>query len=76
MSGNLAAAEKLVNSFVNLQCKLGRPLETQVAQDPKDPKKLPAMSLRPTCLCLQCSTVSTIEDRDGHWQSRKHVFCR
>ena len=76
MSGNVAVSEKLVNAFVNLQCTLARPLETQTTKDPKDSKKTPMTTLRPTYMCLQCSTVSTVEDRDAHCEARKHQLCK
>ena len=69
------AAEKLMNAYVNLQGMLGKPTETQTTKDPKDPKRIPLTTLRPTFLCLQCQTISSPEDRDAHGQARKHQLC-
>ena len=72
---NEAVSEKLTNAYVNLQSHLGKAAETQTTKDPKDPKKIPMTTLRPTYLCLQCSTISSLEDRDAHCQARKHQLC-
>lgn len=34
------------------------------------------VSLRPLYLCLQCPSIMTEADRDGHIQSKSHCFCR
>lgn len=69
------SAEKLVSSYAHLNSLLSKPLETQTAIDPKDPKKVPITTLKPTFLCLQCATISTREERDAHCKLKKHVLC-
>ncbi|KAI9752692.1 MAG: 26S proteasome regulatory subunit [Chaenotheca gracillima] len=31
-------------------------------------------SLRPTYLCLQCPSISTLKESEKHWKTRKHCF--
>ena len=76
MSRPMDVIEKLTNSYTELQKLVARPLQAQTTKDPKDPKKVSFISLRPTYLCLQCSNVSSLEERDNHSESRGHVFCK
>ena len=66
--------EKLTNSYTELQKFIAKPSQAQTTKDPKDPKKISLLSLRPTYLCLQCSNVSSLGDRDSHSESRAHAF--
>jgi hypothetical protein len=76
MSENETVAEKLTNAYINCQATLSKPFEAQATKDPKDPRKsVPQTTLRSTYLCLQCSTVSSADDRDAHCQTRKHQMC-
>ncbi|KAI4149025.1 MAG: hypothetical protein LQ340_004820 [Diploschistes diacapsis] len=66
MSQASQTAESLTNAYVNMQHTLSKPLETQTTKDNKDTKKIPMTTLRPTYMCLQCATISSLEDRDVH----------
>ena len=68
-------AERLSNAYADLQNTLAKPLEAQTTKDPKDLRKHPRTTLLPTFLCLQCSTISALEDRDAHSETRKHQLC-
>ena len=70
-----SAWESLRNAYISVQNTLSKPLETQVTKDPKDPKKIPMTTLRPTFICLQCSTISSIDDRDHHSSKTRHMLC-
>ena len=76
MTRTAEAPEKLMTAFVNLQSLLAKPIETQTTKGPKDSKKIPMTTLRPTYLCLQCSTVATVEERDAHGKARMHMLCK
>ena len=75
MMAGSEGGEKLISSYLHLNSLLGKPLETQTAKDPKDSKKVPTTTLKPTFLCLQCATVSTRDERDAHCKLKKHQFC-
>ena len=75
-SGKSETSQKLMNAFVNLQCSLAKPMETQTTRGPKDSKKTPLTILRPTYMCLQCANISNIDDRDAHCQATKHQLCK
>jgi len=34
------------------------------------------VSLRPLFLCLQCPNIMTAADRDAHFETKSHCFCR
>ena len=70
------ALEHLTNAYVSSQNILSKPLETQTTRDPKDSKKIPMTTLRPTYMCLQCTTISSLEDRDVHGQRARHQLCK
>jgi ubiquitin carboxyl-terminal hydrolase 22/27/51 len=36
----------------------------------------PVVSLRPLFLCLQCPNIMTETDRDQHFETKSHCFCR
>ncbi|MCJ1322384.1 hypothetical protein MMC15_007732 [Xylographa vitiligo] len=72
MSATPDVAEKLTNAYTNLQGMLAKPLEVQTTKDPKDPKKEAVTMLRPTYSCLQCNTVSSMEDRELHGHEKRH----
>lgn len=36
----------------------------------------PIVSLRPLYLCLQCPSIMTEMDRDQHFETKSHCFCR
>lgn len=75
MSSGAEVAEKLTNSYITLNSMLGKPSETQTTKDPKDPKKVPMTTLKPTFLCLNCGVVASAEDRDTHSKTKKHMWC-
>ena len=75
MTSSSENAEKLTSSYAHLNSLLGKPVETQTAKDPKDSHKAHLTTLRPTYLCLQCATISALEERDAHCKSKKHMWC-
>ena len=75
MSATPDVAEKLTNAYTNLQGMLAKPLEVQTTKDPKDPKKEPVTMLKPTYSCLQCNTISSMEDRELHSHEKRHRLC-
>ena len=75
MSATPDVAEKLTNAYTNLQGMLAKPLEVQTTKDPKDTKKEAVTMLRPTYSCLQCNTVSSMEDRELHGHEKRHRLC-
>jgi ubiquitin carboxyl-terminal hydrolase 22/27/51 len=36
----------------------------------------PVVALRPLYLCLQCPCIMTETDRDQHFETKSHCFCR
>jgi hypothetical protein len=76
MTRNDVTAEKLMIAYINGQATLSKTIETQTTKDPKDAKKIPMTTLRSTYICLQCSTVSSLEDRDAHSQAKRHQHCK
>ncbi|MCJ1394973.1 hypothetical protein MMC18_007854 [Xylographa bjoerkii] len=72
MSATPDVAEKLTNAYTNLQGTLSKALEVQTTKDLKDPKKEPVTMLRPTYSCLQCNTISSMEDRELHSHEKRH----
>ena len=75
MSATPDVAEKLTNAYTNLQGMLAKPLEVQTTKDPKDHKNEAVTILKPTYSCLQCNTVSSMEDRELHGHEKRHRLC-
>ena len=75
MSETTNVSERLTIAYMELQQLITKPLEAQTTKNPDDTKKSVITTLRPTYLCLQCSSVSSVEDRDSHCQAKKHQLC-
>jgi hypothetical protein len=75
MTSSPESAERLISSYAHLNSLLGKPTETQQTNEPKELRQA-MTTLRPTYLCLQCKAISTLEERDSHCKSRKHMWCK
>ena len=74
MNGGTKAAEQFTISYTNLQATLANLEEVQKTKGTKETPKESVSHLKATYLCLQCSDVSSLEDREVHSQAKRHRF--
>ena len=80
LSGDTSKTEQSIRHYASiLQLLNQKPsvlAQTTTADVPKDgkPVKAPITTILPTYMCLQCSNISDVSDRDVHSKSSSHEF--